>query len=801
MTPLHSYKNHFPSQRKGIAQKTETWARQCIDAAQQQIMHSSLNFRQTFFNKKTNYDLYSNILNQEDVEKVCNPFGLDGMTIPAKMQNYPISAPKIDLLVGEESKRKFDWKVRVGNEDAISSKELAMSKKLKEYIKGLIEDTPEEEMEHELKGYMKYLNYEWQDFREEAGNKLLNHIHRRQNLKRKFNKAFKDAAISGEEIGMWDVVGGEPVCEILNPLKIHTVRSGESPYFEDADIIVIDTYMSPGQIVDQYWDVLNPAQVKEIENGIGTTGATGGGGTRGFNDLGDSPDLATRVDTNIDTTQLEKDVTFGAPIDQDGNIRVLRVYWKSMRKMQWVSTINQWGEEEKELRDENDIIDETLGETSKIIWISEWWEGHKIGGEISAKAKGGIYTRMQPKKMQYRSIQNPSKCHPGIVGTLHNTNDSVVVSPMDMMKPYQYMYNVLMYNTELMIAKNWGKIMRLPMHEKPDGWKTEQWLAFAKSMNALPYDAFQEGTKGQATGKLAGAMNQSSPMIDMEMGNSIQLYMNMMDHIKNEMGEIVGVSKARQGQISSSEAVGNVQREIIQTSHITEWLFAAHDDWKLRMLAIGLETAKIAVKDNPKKYQDVLGDMSTLIYQFGDNDALEADFDIFISDSNRDTELYEMMKQLAHAGIQNDKMNFSTLMSIYMDNSLSSIRRKIESSEKEAAQRLEQARKEELEAGQQNAQMLAEQEEKTREWEKEKTYLQESTKLEIAAVNQESSDDGGEKSLLDFNKHMETVRKNSEDLKLKHTQLKETERKNKADENLKNKQLAIQRSKPSVSSK
>lgn len=797
--PLSSNNHQFPSQRKSIAQKTEAWAKACIDAAQQHALYSNEGFRQSYQNKKTNYNLYSNILDQEDVEKVCNPFGLSGMAIPAKMQNYPISAPKIDLLVGEELKRKFDWRVRVSNDDAISSKELEKSKKIKDYIKQLIEETPEEEMEHELKGYMKYLNYEWQDFREEAGSKLLNHIYRRQNIKRKFNKAFKDACISGEEVGLWDIVAGEPVCEIINPLKIHTVRSGESPYFEDADIIVIDTYMSPGQVVDQYWDVLNASQVKEIESGFTTSSA--GGGKRGFNDLGDNPDIAMRLDSNIDTTQLEKDISFGAPIDQDGNIRVLRVYWRSMRKMQWVTTINDWGEEEKELRDENDTIDKTLGETSKTIWISEWWEGHKIGGKANAKDKGGIYTRLQPKKLQYRSIQNPSKCHPGIVGTLHNTNDSKVVAPMDMMKPYQYMYNVLMYNTEIMIAKNWGKIMRLPMHEKPDGWQTEQWLAFAKSMNALPYDAFQESTKGASQGKLAGAMNQSSPMIDMEMGNSIQLYMNMMDHIKNEMGEIVGVSRARQGQISSKEAVGNVQREIIQTSHITEWLFAAHDDWKLRMLTIGLETAKIAVKDNPKKYQDVLGDMSTLIYQFGDNDSLEADFDIFISDSNRDTELYEMMKELAHAGIQNDKMNFSTLMSIYMDDSLGSIRRKIEASEKESQQRQEQARKEELQVQQQNIEQMAADSEALREWEKEKTYLQESTKLEVAGINQEGNEDDGGKSLLELEKLRETARKNAAEIKFKYDQLRETSNKNSKDHEIKRKQLAIQRQRPAASSR
>tara|TARA_R110002153_G_scaffold10534_4_gene41631 strand:- start:5259 stop:7658 length:2400 start_codon:yes stop_codon:yes gene_type:complete len=793
--PLPAGNFQFPSQRKGIDQKTDEWAKKCIESAEQHAIFADQNLRETYHNKKTNYDLYANILNQKDVEKVCNPFGLQGLAVPAKMQNYPISSPKINLLIGEEFKRKFDWKVRVANDDAISSKEMERSNKIKKFIKTLIEQTPEDEMETTLKHYMKYLNYEWQDFREEAGTKLLNHLFQKQNLKRKFNKAFKDVTLVGEEIGFWDIVATEPVFEVLNPLKVHTVRSGESPYFEDADIIVIDTYMSPGKIIDDYWDVLTPSQVKQVEGGLtSTTG--GGGGQKGFNDLGNYPDLAIRVDETIDTAQFEQGIRFGAPIDSYGNIRVLRTYWRSMRKMKWVTTIDEYGKEKKELRDEKDEVLIELGETYETIWISEWWEGHKIGGTINAKDNAGIYTRLQPKKLQYRSMQNPSRCHPGIVGTIHNTNDSTVVSPMDMMKPYQYMYNVLMYNTELMISKNWGKIMRLPMHEKPEGWHTEQWLSFARSMNALPYDGFKESNKGASMGKLAGNLNAQSPVIDMEMGNSIQLYMNMMQHVKDEMGEIVGVTKARQGQISSSQAVGNVQREMIQTSHITEWLFSGHDEWKLRCLTVGLETAKIAVKDNPQKYQDVLGDMSTLIYQFGDNDSLEADFGIFLSDSGRDTELYEMMKQLAHAGIQNDKMNFSTLMSIYMDNSLSSIRRKIESSEKDTEQAAIKARQEELQVAQQGQEAQAQAAQAALEWEKEKTYLEEETKMNIAAIQQEGNGGEENKALLDFEKHAETVRKNRENLDLKHNQLQETERKNKANEGLKKEQLAIQRNKP-----
>jgi hypothetical protein len=222
----------------------------------------------------------------------------------------------------------------------------------------------------------------------------------------------------------------------------------------------------------------------------------------------------------------------------------------------------------------------------------------------------------------------------------------------------------------------------MPLHEIPAGWEVDKWISYAKYMKIAPVDLFNEGTKGAAMGKLAGAMNQNAPVIDMEMGNTIQMYMNLMAYIKQEVGEIAGVSAQRQGQVSSNELVGNVERAVSQSSHITEYWFAEHADVKKRSLEIGLETAKIAWKNSKnKKLQFVLDDMSTHMITVNGEDIKVIDFDVCITDGGLDAMILEQLKSLAHAGIQNDKLNFSQLMDIYTTDSLSSIRRKIEKSE------------------------------------------------------------------------------------------------------------------------
>ena len=53
-------------------------------------------------------------------------------------------------------------------------------------------------------------------------------------------------------------------------------------------------------------------------------------------------------------------------------------------------------------------------------------------------------------------MDNLSMCGSGYVGTIYNTNSSRSNSLMNKMKPYLYMYNVLMYRLEKSIAKYKG---------------------------------------------------------------------------------------------------------------------------------------------------------------------------------------------------------------------------------------------------------------------------------------------------------------------------------------------------------
>ena len=335
----------------------------------------------------------------------------------------------------------------------------------------------------------------------------------------KFNEGFMDAMTSGEEYYQCDIVGGEPTLDRLNPEKVYPIMSGYSNKIEDADIVILLDYWSPGKIVDTFYDSLTAKETKAIEE-IVSAGNTDEMGnfdeTASFvpmisedigNSIVDNYDLFGQVNSGIATNYT----------DNFGNIRVLRVYWKSRRKIKKVKSYNpETGEPEYNFYTEHYVLNPDLGEEEQIFWVNEAWEGTKIGKDI--------YINMRPRLVQYNRLSNPSRCHFGIVGSAYNLNDGKPYSMVDIMKPFAYLYDVLHDRLNKAIAANWGKIIKLDLALVPTKWDIEKWMHYARVHKIAVVDSFKEGNKGTATGKLAGMLNnQSSGTIDAETGTCIQL--------------------------------------------------------------------------------------------------------------------------------------------------------------------------------------------------------------------------------------------------------------------------------------
>lgn len=668
----------LPKQKLPESQKTKKWAEQMINAAEDLALFRDPKIRQSYRNKQVNYDLYNDILDTKDIERVCNPLGLELGSFPATMQNYPLVLPKIDVLIGEERRRRFDYQVRTINDEAISRSEREKKEEHKKFILAQIQkegDINKKELESQIENYQQYMTYEWQDQLSRRARHIVNYLYKKNNLKDVFSRGFEDVLIAGEEIYCVDIISGEPVLRRVNTLNLHTLRSGESPWINDADIIIEDGYYSHGQILDEFHKELSDSQIKLIESDFN------GEGSGDFINIGErEASLMMKAEDLID---LEGDIRnqFGDTYDSEGNIRVMRVVWKSKRKVGIREYFDEDGNSFESVVDER--YKPQPGERVKWVWINEWWEGTRIGGGgASGNERQAIYIKMQKRPIQYRSIHNLSKCHSGYYGLAYNTNVSKAKSLMDRMKPYQYLYNVFMYRTELAFAKSKGKIGRLDLAEMPDGWTPEIWMHYAELNGFLVTNSFNEAKKGAAQGKLAGQMSGSSTVIDLEMGNYIQQHVLMLQFIENQLGQIAGITKQREGQIESRETVRGVERSVSQSNIITEKYFALHDMVKVQALTGLLEAAKVAWKGKKKILSYVTDEYTEQTFTIEADDAvMDCDAGVVLTSGQNDVELMQSLRELVHAGLQNDKLSFREVMDVYMNPSINATRRRLEQAE------------------------------------------------------------------------------------------------------------------------
>jgi len=768
----------FPRQKLSFLKKTAKWGEDCIESGLSLIGVYDNTRRSPRSKKKRNYDLYNGKFNKEDLEYVTDPLGLgDSVEMPASLQYYDVISPIFNLLFGEEAKRAFTVMVRSINEGAISSKENEKKQAVTSYFQGLIKQStdqmlqgagkPESEEEakqmfqeaqanipEELKRIQKYFSYDFQDINESVANKLLNYLEREQSLKIKFAKGWEDALIAGEEIYCVEEISNEPTVRRINPLEFYCLLPHNEDYVDKADVIVEDTYMSVNSVLDNFYEDLTAKQIDDLEKENGNRSSI------------ESKSLLNYPAEKLMIQDSPEDDAGGMNnyYDRDGNIRVTKVVWKSMRKIGNLTYVDELGMPQEAVVSESYKIDEAAGESIKWLWVSEYWEGTKIGEST--------YINIRVRPQQFRHMDNLSTCSSGYVGTIYNANNTQSVSLMDRLVPWIYLYITLWYRLELAMAANQGKIALIDLSLIPDGWEIEKWMYYAQSMKFGFVDSFNEGKKGQSAGKLAGNISNQNKVIDMETGNFIQQHIGLLDFVEQKIGNLAGVTPQRMGAVSSSELVGNVERAVVQSSHITEKWFEVHNQTKVRVMETLLNVAKDVYKGKTKRLQYMTDDMANVFFKINGTDFSNSEYGLFVSNSAKDNMAIEALKQLTHAALQNDKMTLSDVAQVYNATSLADLRQGLKQAEAEAEQRAQQMQQMQMQQ-QQEAVQMQQQSEKDKldlehaklQLEKEKESREDArnsednrTKLEIAQMNimakavDGDSNDNGIKDSIDLAK-------------------------------------------------
>ena len=728
--------NIFPAQKVPMSKKTKEWKENCVDYI---IGHSASsrngNSRSREEEMQTYYDLYNSIYNEKDLKYVTNPFKQDD-GFPATAQDYNIIKPKIDLLLGEETKRPFNFRVVRTSDIATSDLQDKAKQLLIDYVQASIMSKlgPEEQARYQEalqsgeimtpEQIQKYLTKDYKDIAEIAAQHSLNYLKQKLNVTHEFFKGWKDALIAGEEIYYVGVINGEPYVERVNPLSFSYEQSADLEFIHEASWCCRKMNMSATEIYDRFYDKMSEKQLNELLDMM-DDGTRGGLNPQVRKTSLDYPHIKTRTINGFSSN----------PFQNADNINVWHCCWKSFKKIGFVTIINPETGAEEEFE-----VDESYKVTGREVnvewtWIIEVWEGYRVGEDL--------YIGIQPVEYQHISADNPNSQKLPYTGVVYNNTNSSPRSLVSMMKPLQYMYIVIWYRLELAMARDKGKVVTMDITQIPKSMNIDvaKWMHYLGALGVNFVNPYEEGwdIPGREGGK-PSQFNQITAL-DLTMANTIDQYINLMDKIESMVSEITGVTKQREGAISSNELVGNVERSVVQSAHITEPLFWVHNQVKKEVLSMLLNTAKFAWKDSDKRCVHYVLDDATRAFLTLNDDFFYEDMDIFLDDSTKNQQQLEALKQLMQPAMQNGASLLDIAEIITMDN-INMIKNRLEDIEQK---RMEQQQALEQQQAQREQQMIQMQNEVKEEelmikeaemdLEKYKIDADNATKITVAQLN------------------------------------------------------------------
>lgn len=636
------YNSAFPRQKLPLSKKGKKWQEDCVNyIIGEGNVTSGGNSTSYYGELQTYYNLYNSIFDEKDFKSITNPFKVeDGF--PATPHDFNIIRPKVDLLIGEETKRPLNFRVIRTSQEATSEMQEKEKQMILQYIEAAItaKMSPEEaqQFQEQLQSgeimppeqIAKYMDKDYKDIVENTAYHSLTYLREKLDLDNEFIKGWKDGLISGREIYYVGVLNAEPYAERVNPICFSYDKSPDLDFIEDGSWCCRKMRMPITEVYDRYYDKLEDKDLDRLEEMIGSTPGR---------NLGDRSPVDMGIQLRI----------YDNPIFEGSGKSLVNVWhccWKSFKKIFYVTTTDDAGQPQI------NIVDETYQPVGNEVsiepdWIIEVWEGYRAGSDL--------YFGIQPIEYQHVSIDNPNSQKLPYCGAIYSNTNSKPRSLVSILKPLQYMYIVLWYRLELAIARDKGKVVNMDITQIPKSMNISpaKWMHYLSSVGVNFINPYEEGWNipGREGGKPA-QFNQITAL-DLTMSNVIAEYIQLMDKIEELAGTISGITQQREGAVSTSEMVGNVERSVVQSSHITEPLFWVHNQCKRRVLNMLLNTAKGAWEETGKQKLQYIFDNGERAFLDITPKFYYEDMDVFVSDTSKDLENIQKLQQLIQPAMQN----------------------------------------------------------------------------------------------------------------------------------------------------
>ena len=664
------------------------------------------------------YRLTEDILDESDYNYVLNPFNTTVdryKKFGTTLRNFDIISPVINLYAGEFSQRFKTAQVLDSNPDDENNYKKGLSQILKSYYTqqsinqlnalGLSTGKPTVE-QAPVQNSVDEFNRDYDSNRVITGQEVLDYIYYDQDLEDKYQDAYIDWLKAGMVISYKGVFHDDIDFEIVPPWEItlpnvHHVRSN---FIEDADWITRRQVWSANQILDRWHDKFSEQDVEWLEEE-----AINGNGFMNSNGYIRLPSKWIDNRTDYNRYSILKEVN---------GIEVYHVQHRSMKKVGILTYIDDLGQTEETEVDDTYTLNKELGDIRiEWEWISEIREGWRIGYEDRA-----IYVDVRPLPYNRMELNNKSAQKLSYNGRINKSITGKPLSIVSAGRSYQIIYNILHYQFEKIINKNKDKIAVIPQGLIPKGvggWDEEKFMYFAHANSMMVIDE---------TAPTAAIALQGIKVLDMSLGSFAKEAIELMQSVKQEWWEAIGMNRQRYGDSKASDGKGVTEQAIYRSAIISEELNRKFEKFQEKDYEGLLDISKIAFLEGKKaKYINSNGREAFL--NMNADDAiyhLETDMNVHVLNSKKESEKIELAKQYGFSIGQNGET--SEMLELIDINNFART--------KEIVKRMDEMNKEREQSIQESAQASAEGiaklEAETKEADRDVKYYEADKKYETA---------------------------------------------------------------------
>ena len=604
----------FSKQNIPESQKTKEWHKDFDDILKYNKSSSSYAAEKT-----KDYENYLLVTGQFDKKQFKYVTDMYGITAPARFVNYPIIMPKIDLLAGEIVSQPLKWSVNVVNRNAIrrkNEKKIQMAAEVilkpirREIEKALGTELKDEEIGEEVpEDVEQFQNKRFRDIVEEQVHVGLNFISQKQKLKSVFKRGFYDLTITGKEFYRVTVKNRDPYIERIDPRSVIYDFDSDKENLQDSKFAGLDNWYTVNEIVDRFQ--LSGSVVDELEKLEKMD-------SNSINELNSGYDCYM----SSNSTNLK--------------VRVVDVEWKSFKTMKYKVTPNKY---DKSIDFYKMVKDDYKGKDGEKVVT-------KVISDVRYAIRAGheILLAWGRKPNIVRHEDNYANCKLGFFGIIKNSFNSQTLSVVDSLKNIQILYNLVMYQVDLAMARSGGKALVYDVSQKPKNVPLEDVMYHAKNSGLVIINSRSEGMQGSS-------FNQFQ-QIDLTLSQSIGQLINLKVMLEQTADQLTGITASRSGISKSSDAVGVNERSVMQSTLITAPLFDLHYDIIGDVMNEAANLFRYCWSEENRMI-NVFGDMGFETFKWDKSSALD-EYGIFVENSSKELQrkqsMFSLMDRMASTG-------------------------------------------------------------------------------------------------------------------------------------------------------